>query len=114
VALRRNRSCDRTWEGGSLLRVPGRGSPRSLDCWGQAMALRNDGIRPDASELRIRFVCGAILGSFLGAGCAFQLGAGSPTVHGLVFAVIVGGVIAGALARHFGDRFWFSLRRWLG
>ena len=75
------------------------------------MPLANDGIRPDACELRLRFVCGAILGSLLGVTCAFQLG--SSTVLELALAALVGGSIVGILARHFGDRFWSSLRWWL-
>ncbi len=75
------------------------------------MPLGNDGIRPDARELRLRFGCGAIFGSLVGATCAFQLG--SSTVTGLVLAALIGGSIAGTLARHFGDRFWSSLRWWL-
>jgi hypothetical protein len=72
------------------------------------MALGNDGIRPDASELRIRFVCGAIVGAFLAGGTVFRMG-----TSGAAFALvaILGGSVGGALARRFGDRFWFALRR---
>ena len=75
------------------------------------MALGNDGIRPDALELRIRFACGAILGSLVGAGWAYRSGAGAPSGGLLLCEVGVGAVLVGALARYFGDRFWFALRR---
>jgi hypothetical protein len=72
------------------------------------MALGNDGARPDASELRIRFVCGAIVGAFLVGGMVFRTG-----TSGAAFALfaVLGGLVGGALALHFGDRFWFALRR---
>jgi hypothetical protein len=92
----------------------GRGGRRSLvqaQLLGELMALGNDGIRPDAHELRIRFACGAGLGAFVGAGCAYRFGAGTPSVSALVFDIVVGGLVAGALARYFGDRFWASFRR---
>jgi membrane associated rhomboid family serine protease len=71
------------------------------------MALGNDGIRPDALELRIRFACGAIAGSLAGAWWAGHRSSGGV----LALFVAVGGLIGGALARYFGDRFWASFRR---
>jgi hypothetical protein len=75
---------------------------------GETMALGNDGIQPDAGELRIRFVCGAILGAFLVAVPAFRVG-----TSGVAFALyaVLGGFAGGTLARYFGDRVWFALRR---
>jgi hypothetical protein len=72
------------------------------------MPLRNDGIRPDTAELRIRFACGAIVGAFLAAGPAFRTG-----TCGGAFALyaVLGGLVGGTLARNFGDRFWLALRR---
>ena len=75
------------------------------------MPLGNDGIRPDATELRIRFACGATLGAIMGAGVALSQGTVSALMLGV--AALAGGLVAGALARHFGNRFWVSLRNWL-
>lgn len=71
------------------------------------MALGNDGIRPDALELRIRFICGAIVGSIAGARWAGIRSSGVA----LALWVVVGGLTGGALARNFGDRFWMAFRR---
>jgi hypothetical protein len=71
------------------------------------MALGNDGIRPDALELRIRFICGAIAGSLCGAWWAGYRSSG----WALALYAVVGVLIGGALARYFGDRFWASFRR---
>jgi hypothetical protein len=68
------------------------------------MALGNDGIKPDRLELRVRFVFGALLG------CALGLGAtrGTSSSKVAMLAMVCGGLIAGLLARQFGDRFWAS------
>lgn len=74
------------------------------------MALGNDGIRPDALELRIRFVCGALVGAFLTAGTASINGSRSDL--SLAFQAVAGGLVCGVLARQYGDRFWRGLRGW--
>jgi hypothetical protein len=73
------------------------------------MALGNDGIRSDATELRIRFICGAIAGVISGAAFAVESQASA-----LRFVVWVGicGSVTGLLARQYGDRFWLWVRRW--
>lgn len=76
-----------------------------------AMARSNDGIRPDATELRLRFACGAVLGALAGIVTAWQLGFDS--MHAAIITAAVASVIAGLLARHFGDSFWASVRWWL-
>jgi len=74
------------------------------------VALPNDGVPPDRFELRVRFVCGALLGAFLG----LQLDPATPAM--LAVSVGAGALVGGLLARHFGDRFWErflrSLRWW--
>lgn len=74
------------------------------------MALGNDGIRPDKLELRIRFVCGFLIGAFAGGTSQFALRAPSPLTAALL--AVVAGLAGGVLARHYGDRFWSSVLRW--
>ncbi len=60
-------------------------------------------------ERRIRFVCGAIAGSF--AGCHFGpiLGAGKP---GTGIVIGVAAIAFGIAAAFMGDSFWRGLRWW--
>ena len=75
------------------------------------MPLGNDGIPPNRLELGLRFGCGALLGLLVGGGSLLNVGVTSPGL--LAAAAGVGALGAGLLARHFGDRFWSSLRQWL-
>jgi hypothetical protein len=70
---------------------------------GDAMALGNDGFRPDAAELWVRFACGALGGAFLVAGIYWSRSSSSV---GLLLCILGGGLAGGLLARYFGDRFW--------
>lgn len=63
-----------------------------------------DGIRPDAAELWIRFVLGAIFGA--GAGFAAILDVDDITPKELLAVMALSALAAGLLARQFGDRFW--------
>ena len=74
------------------------------------MALPNDGVPPDRFELRVRFVCGGLLGGLLGLRLA-SLDTTSPAM--LAVAVGAGAIVGGLLARHFGDRFWHTFLRLL-
>jgi hypothetical protein len=73
------------------------------------MALGNDGIRPDALELRIRFLCGALFGAFVAGAAVFESGVFSGVA--LATSAVSGALVGGVLARHYGDAFWRSLRR---
>jgi hypothetical protein len=75
------------------------------------MAFGNDyGVRPDATELRVRFVCGALVGSLLGAAWSFRV---NTPWQAAVLLTLAGGLGSGLMARYFGDRFWSSLwSRW--
>ncbi len=76
------------------------------------MALGNEGLRPDKSELRLRFGCGALLGALLGAGLVFRYSRARGPPVAAALPILGGGVLLGALARHYGDRFWYARRSW--
>lgn len=69
---------------------------------------RNDAITPDRTELWIRFVLGAVIGTVAGLRLTTWLEVSS--VVGSVAMVLGTGLHAGTLAWWKGDRFWRSLR----
>jgi ABC-type enterobactin transport system permease subunit len=74
------------------------------------MALDNDGIQPDTFELRVRFIFGFVVGAAVGAASLLQFS--GATLGSVVLTALVGGLVAGVLARYYGDRFWSALRWW--
>ncbi len=66
---------------------------------------RNDGPPADWLEFWVRFVCGALLGAFLGIAVMQS----ETSAEHVWVAVLAGGVVCGLAAAWFGDRFWFSL-----
>lgn len=75
------------------------------------MALANDGVRPNGFELRMRFGFGFALGTILGV-TGWVRFMGLHSWVSVVLAALGAGLFAGTLARHYGDRFWASLRWW--
>jgi len=71
---------------------------------GGAIALGNDGLRPNKREPNVRLACGAVLGAFVGSGLAFQLG--SVSARAVAFAAVVSRSIVGLLA----SSLWRSLQ----
>jgi len=62
---------------------------------------------PGASEKRLRFGCGFVMGLALGAGTALHLAISNGYYGAAIWLVC--GLVCGVLAMHFGDRFWHSL-----
>ena len=75
------------------------------------MALANDGIQPNSFELRMRFGFGFVLGVVLGVTGALEHW-GPHAWLSVVLAALGSGLVTGTLARHYGDRFWASVRWW--
>jgi hypothetical protein len=74
------------------------------------MADARDGVRLDDREWRLRLGFGFTVGAAVGAATWVSLAEFSWLSMGL--AALGGGIVGGTLARHFGDRFWASLRWW--
>jgi len=75
------------------------------------MPVANDGVEPTRGELRTRFGCGALVGAV--AAVAILLSVSQPSWLSCAGVGLLGGLVAGFLAYHFGDRFWLALRNWL-
>ncbi len=69
-------------------------------------ALSNDGIPPTSLELWIRFGLGSLVGAIVGVGMAVEVE--SSAVSWMLFFGST--AVAGLMARHYGDRFWFGGR----
>ncbi|MDM0076352.1 hypothetical protein QTH90_18225 [Variovorax sp. J2P1-59] len=68
------------------------------------------GRKPDAFEMRVRFICGALFGLVVGVGlCVSLWPLGVLGLSALVALAVVG---CGLGAARFGDRFWARVR-WL-
>ena len=66
-------------------------------------------LRPDPTEKKIRFGCGASLGLVIGVGAAL-------TLHGstaIVLMILIPIILFGVLATKYGDRFWCWIKDWL-
>lgn len=68
------------------------------------------GRTPDAFEIKLRFVCGALLGLVIGLGMC--VGLWPLSTLGVCMLLVITVVACGAGAAYFGDRFWAHLR-WL-
>jgi hypothetical protein len=75
------------------------------------VALANDGIPPNKFELRMRFGFGFVLGVVLGVTGWLQ-SMGPHSWLSVVLAALGSGLVSGTLARHYGDRYWTSVRWW--
>lgn len=63
-------------------------------------------VEPDVLEIRIRYVCGALLGLVLGLFICLDLW---PTTKITCAAVVAASAsLTAILARHFGDSFWIA------
>ena len=74
------------------------------------MADARDGVPLDAREWRLRLGCGFTLGAAVGA--SGWVGLMGFSWLSTVLAALGGGLIGATLTRHYGDRFWASLRWW--
>lgn len=76
------------------------------------MALGNDGIRPSSYELWVRTGCGFLFGALV-EGLSLMRWFPPDSAAEAALALLAGGVLCALLARHYGDRFWSSLKWWL-
>jgi len=68
-------------------------------------------VEPDALEIRIRYVCGALLGLVPGLFLCLHLW---PTTRiTCVAAVAVSVGLTAIVARHFGNRFWIAFLKYI-